>query len=230
MRLWPMTEHSTLVFIDLETGGPNPDRHPIIQIAASAVDGATLATLETIELKVRVDERKTTKYALRKNSYSRRIWQQQALPEEEAARSFAGFLRRHATYATLSKDGKEYRLAQLAAHNAAFDGAFLHAWYERLKIFCPARHQLLCTLQRSLWYFVENPQLPSADNFKLATLCRYFNVPLHPLEAHDALADVRATIELYRALTGQMEPSSHALRGEARALAKSVRSFHGISA
>src|SRR5687768_5024484 len=90
-------EPSTLIFFDLETGGPNPNRHPIIQIAAAALDGATLATLETIELKVRFDERKATKFALRKNSYSRRAWQQAALPEHEAARSFAAFLRRHAT-------------------------------------------------------------------------------------------------------------------------------------
>lgn len=90
-------------------------------------------------------------------------------------------------------------MAQLIAHNAAFDGPFLCAWYEKLGIYLPARFQFLCTLQRSLWFFAEQPQLPSPDNFKLATLCRYFHVPVHPLEAHEALADVRATIGLYKA-------------------------------
>jgi DNA polymerase III epsilon subunit-like protein len=195
-----LAESSTLIFFDLETGGPNPDRHPIIQIAAAALDGATLSTLETIELKVRFDERQATKYALRKNAYSRRTWKDQALPEVEVARLLAEFLRRHATHIALSQNGDEYRLAQLVAHNAAFDGAFLHAWYKRLTIFCPARHQVLCTLQRAEWYFAERPDLPRPDNFKLQTLCRYFSVPLHPHDAHEALADVRATVGLYRAL------------------------------
>lgn len=196
-------EASKLVFIDLETGGPSPNRHPIIQLAAVALDGATLATLETIELKVRFDERKATKYALRKNSYSRRIWQQEALPEQDAARSFADFLRRHATYPALTQNGAEYRLAQLVAHNAIFDAAFLHAWYERLKIFCPARHQVLCTLQRSLWHFFENPSR-TPQNFKLDTLCHHFGVTFSAADAHDALGDVHATVALYKALVARL--------------------------
>lgn len=197
-------EDSRLVFFDLETGGPSPNRHPIIQIAATALDGATLATLETIELKVSFDERKTTRYALRKNSYSRRVWQQEALSEMEAARRFADFLRRHATYPALTKDGAEYRLAQLVAHNAAFDATFLHAWYERLTIFCPARHQAFCTLQRCLWYFFENPS-HTPQNFRLETLCDHFGVPFSAADAHDALGDIRATVGLYRALIARAD-------------------------
>ncbi len=198
------TEQSTLVFVDIESGGPNPHRHPIIQIAAVAVDGATLATLQAIEIKVRIDERKATKYALRKNSYSRRIWQQEALPEREAARSFADFLRRHATFPVLSQNGAEFRLAQLVAHNPAFDAAFLQAWYERLKIFCPARHHVLCTLQRSLWHFFENPSRTPPHNFKLETLCHHFGISFSAAEAHDALGDALATVALYKALVAHL--------------------------
>lgn len=194
-----LQEASELIFIDLETGGPNPIRHPIIQLAAIAVDGATLSALETIEVKVQFDERKAAKYALRKNSYSRRIWQKEALPEEAAALQFADFLKRHATHPAISRDGTEYRLAQLVAHNAEFDAAFLHSWYERLKIFCPARHQALCTLQRCLWYFFENPTR-TPQSFRLATLCEHFGVAFSAAKAHDALGDVHATVGLYRAL------------------------------
>lgn len=193
---------SELVFLDIETGGPNPNRHPIIQIAAIAVDGESLATLETVELKIVFDERRATKYALRKNSYSRPAWQEQAVREAEGAQRFADFLKRHATYPALSQAGNEYRLAQLVAHNAPFDASFLHAWYERLKIFCPARRQALCTLQRCQWYFFENPSR-TPQNFRLDTLCEHFGVPFSAAEAHDALGDVRATVGLYRALVSR---------------------------
>jgi len=204
MAIWAMShETSKLVFIDLETGGPNSKRHPIIQIAAVAVDGESLAALETIELKVRFDERLTAKYALRKNGYSRRLWQKQAVSEITAARQFAEFLKRHATHAALSREGAEYRLAQLVAHNAVWDVEFLHSWYERLKIFCPARRQALCTLQRSLWHFFESPSPDPPLNCRLDTLCRHFNVQFAAADAHDALGDVRATVALYKALVAR---------------------------
>src|SRR5262245_35187399 len=131
---------STLVFFDLETGGPDPKRHPIIQIGALAVDADTLALLEEFECKVQFDERKATKFALRKNSYSRGAWLEQAIPEREAATSFADFLRRHASFPAIGQDGRRFSLAQLVAHNAPYDAAFLQKWYDRVKIFCPARH------------------------------------------------------------------------------------------
>lgn len=197
------TSHNELVFFDLETAGPNPKRHPIIQIAAIAIDGTTFANRESLELKIRFDERRATKYALRKNSYSRRTWQEHAVNEVEAAMRFADFLKRHATYSEVSRNGVAYRLAQLVAHNAAFDGPFLHAWFERYGMFCPARRQVLCTLQRCLSYFLDNPHLTWPRNFRLATLCQYFGVAFAAADAHDALGDARATAALYHALALQ---------------------------
>ena len=189
-----------ITFLDVETGGLNPNRHAIIQLAAVAVD-AEFQEVDAFEVKLRFSESSATRANLRKNHYSRSRWAREAVEPVDAARNFAAFLRRHASVPTLCRDGKIARVAQLVAHNAAFDGPFLCAWYERLGIYLPARFQMLCTLQRSLWFFAERPHLPLPDNFKLATLCRYFQVPLHPQEAHEALADVRATIGLYKALS-----------------------------
>ncbi len=193
-------QNANLIFCDLESGGPNPKRHPIIQLAAMAVDQATLTQIESIEIKVRFDERKANKYSLRKNSYSRSLWQREAMLEQEAARLFAAFLRRHATHRVISKTGREYGLAQLIAHNAAFDGLFLQSWFERLNLFCPAMGPVFCTLQRCYWYFIENPHLIPPRNFRLTTLCQYFGVPFAAADAHDALGDVCATVALYQAL------------------------------
>ncbi len=186
-----------IVFFDLETGGLNPRRHPIIQIGAVAVD-ADLSPIETFEQKVQFDARKANRHSLRKNHFQFGIWAREAIEPRAAARAFAAFLRRHATVSVLGRDGVPYFVAQLAAHNAAFDGPFLQAWFAKLQVYLPANRHMLCTLQRALWRCNERPNEPQPRNLKLATLCQHFGVPLHAAAAHDALADAEATAALYR--------------------------------
>ena len=76
-----------LVFFDLETGGLNPTRHPVIQMAAIAVD-QHLEPIETFEAKIRFDEQKANRNSIRKNHYHRGIWAKVALEPEVAARNF----------------------------------------------------------------------------------------------------------------------------------------------
>lgn len=200
MASWGMPPFaSKIVFFDLETAGLDHRRHPIIQIAAIAV-GPALASLESFEVKVRFDSAKANRNSLRKNHYSRGTWANEAVEPLYAARRFARFLRRHATAPVLASDGRKRYLAQLAAHNAAFDGPFLQAWFAKLGVFLPARRQVLCTMQRSLWHFSERPVSQQPRDYKLATLCQHFGVPFHAAAAHEALADVTATLELYRRL------------------------------
>jgi DNA polymerase III epsilon subunit-like protein len=189
----------TLVFFDLETAGLDPKRHPILQLAAIAVD-SHLEPIETFEAKIRFDERKANRNSLRKNHYRRGIWARVAVEPEEAGRDFADFLRRHATIPMIASDGSKFHVAQLAAHNASFDGEFLRTWYERRYMYLPARYHVLCTMQRAIWYFQEHANERPPRDFKLSTLCQYFGVPLHAASAHEALADVSATLALYRAM------------------------------
>lgn len=192
-----MAVTSKLVFFDLETAGLDPKRHPIIQLAAIAVD-EELNAVEAFEAKIRFDAQRANKNSLRKNHYHPGIWALEAFEPEYAARSFADFLRRHASVPMVSASGTAYEVAQLVAHNASFDGPFLQAWYERLDIYLPARKQFLCTVQRAMWHTAETGCSPK--DFKLATLCQYFGVPFHAASAHDALADVIATVALYRSI------------------------------
>jgi DNA polymerase III epsilon subunit-like protein len=192
-----------LIFHDLETGGVNPKRHPIIQLAAIAVD-SQLEVLEAFEAKVRFNPKSANAYSLRKNSYHPGIWAKEAREPKEVAKEFAAFLRRHATVSTLSSKGERYEVAQLVAHNAAFDGPFLVEWYEKLGSYLPAKRQLLCTLQLAMWHFAISGEKPPA-NLQLATLCAHFGVSFHAAKAHEALGDAAATVQLYRALaTGYM--------------------------
>lgn len=198
MAQFAMEKH--LIFLDLETAGLNPKRHAIIQIAAIAVD-AKLQPIEAFEAKIRFDLWRANKTSLRKNHYRKSVWAREAQEEKTVAHEFAEFLRRHATVTKVSSRGDDYRVSQLVAHNAAFDAAFFQALYTRLGIYLPASRHVLCTMQRSIWYFAESPHLPPPRDFKLATLCQYFGVPFHAAAAHEALADASATLGLYRKLS-----------------------------
>jgi DNA polymerase III epsilon subunit-like protein len=189
----------TIVFLDLETGGLDPKKHPVTQIAAIAVDEA-LRELELFEAKVIFSVLEGTKEALNRQKYSPQRWAREARRADEVARDFAGFLRRHASIERIGESGKPYRLALCAGHNAAaFDGPFLQGWFKRLGLFCPIAFHLLDTMQRAAWFFAENPGVPPPESLKLGALCAYFGIALGD-EAHDALADIRATVELYRLL------------------------------
>ena len=194
-----------LTFIDLEVGGPNPKRHPIIQLAAIAVD-SRLDVLEAFEAKIRFNPKCANAYSLRKNSYHPGVWAKEAQEPKEVAKDFAKFLRRHASVPALSSKGERYEVSQLVAHHAAFDGPFLSEWYERLGVYLPARKQLLCTLQLAMWRFALSGEKPPA-NCQLATLCAHFGVPFHAAKAHDALGDVSATVQLFRALAPTIVPT-----------------------
>lgn len=187
-----------LIFIDLEPGGEEPWR-PIMQLAAIAVD-AGLRELETIEMKLRFNPRRIHPACRRKKHYSKEVWDREAISEEVAGERLAAFLRRHATVDLLSAEGRGYRVAQLVAHHAAFDSAFLDAWFSRIGRFLPAHPRVLCTHQRALWLFHEDKSLSPPADYQLITLCQYFGIQLKKHEAHDALADIRATVALYRAM------------------------------
>ncbi len=186
------------VFVDIETAGIEL-RRPIIQIAAIAVD-ADAEELAQFEVKIQFDEKRACKDALRKIHYRRAEWKRHAVPPNKAAWSFAAFLRRHASVDVVGRDLKTFRVAQLAAHNAHFDGEFLRNWFDKLGLFLPASYRMLCTLQLAYWYFHEHPDLIAPDDYRLGTLCDYFGVPLSPHKAHEALADAQATVGLYRTM------------------------------
>lgn len=187
------------VFFDLETGGIDPSKHPIIQIAAIAV-GSDLVERNHFEVKVAFDPAECDPEALKHNCYNEAVWKEKSVNPSDAIARFSAFLKEHADVRMVSgRTGKPYFVAQLIGHNAAsFDGPFIQAFYRQYDAFLPASYRVMCTLQRAIWYFHERPDIKQPTDFKLATLCQYFGIEL--VNAHDALADIRATVALYRKL------------------------------
>jgi DNA polymerase III epsilon subunit-like protein len=187
------------VYFDLETGGLDGKRHPIIQIAAIAVD-AQYNEVEVYERKILFREEGCDPVALKKNNFDPKVWREEGVGPKEVAKEFADFVRRHATLQNISAKGRPYTSCQMAGHNASvFDRKFLGDWYDRLGGYCPADWRVLDTMQLALWYYFVN-QKPRPENFQLETLCAEFGVELEG-DAHDALVDVRATVALGQALS-----------------------------
>jgi DNA polymerase III epsilon subunit-like protein len=182
----------TIVWFDFETGGLTPDK-PNIQLAAIAID-TEWKELETFERKLKFDEATADPEALKMNHYDPAVWENEAIPEGIAVADFGAFLKRHRSVDMLSKrTGKPYSVARLAGHNAAsFDGPRLQAMFKRHDAFLPAHPQVLCTLQRALWYAIETGT--KFESLKLEALCKHFGIEIP--DAHDALVDVRASISL----------------------------------
>lgn len=182
-----------IVFFDLETGGVEPAQ-PNIQIAAVAVAGGE--ELGTFERKIRFEVAACNPEALRLNDYREELWQN-AVSEREAMADFAHFLGRYKSVQKLSKAGKPYKVARGGGHNVArFDVDRIMAAGKAHDIFMPLDYQVLDTYQAAVWYFAANPPWP--ENLKLPTLCKHFGIEAGP--AHEALADVRASIAIGRRL------------------------------
>jgi len=186
------------VYFDLETGGVG-DSRPDIQLAAIAIDEGTWAELATFEVKLKFDEKAADPAALELNGYQAEVWAKEAVAPAAAIAGFSSFLNRFRSLQMVSKrTQKPYTVAKLVGHNAAsFDGPRLKRLFERHSMFLPADPRVRCTCQRAMWFFDAHGIAPPED-FKLATLCRYFGIQAGA--SHEALADVRSTIALARAI------------------------------
>lgn len=187
---------TTIVYFDLETGGTDVKRHPIIQVGAAAVrDGDIVSTFER---KLQFDPAQCDPEALVINGYSEERWKE-AVPSGTAANDFRKFLQKHSCIPKESKSGKKYKVAKLGGYNIIpFDMPFLQEWFKDHEIFLPADYRCLDVLQLACWFFQMCPSRVAPERMKLGSMCEYFGVKLE--NAHDAIADCVATAELAEAI------------------------------
>jgi DNA polymerase III epsilon subunit-like protein len=178
-----------IVVTDIETGGLDLD-HPIIQIAAIVYLPKTGETLESFECKVEFDEEDCDAEALRINRYSPELWDD-SIPLKEALQRLSQVFKRHATSSRTSKKGFRYQVAVAAGYNSHFDRDRLFHRAKQFDIFLPVDPRFLDVMQLALWKL-------RLDAYKLTDVAKYFE--LDTTNAHDALADVRLTIDCMEAL------------------------------
>ena len=190
---------SKVLYVDLETTGTNPIRHGIIQLAALVeIDGKLEAELNLKLAPLR--KNKIDSEALAINGVTEEEIQDYPSNATQYA-LFVAFLERYIKrYEKLDKfilagyninAFDEPFLRQLFLDNAATRrdrkyGGYFGSWF-----FWPKRDVQTYLAE----HITENGlRLP---NFKLATVCEHFSIPIN---AHDALSDIHATRTLYRVL------------------------------
>ena len=198
-----MTE-PRIIWIDLETGGVDETVHQITQIGAIATAGPPeFKELSVFERKVELSDGHWTKEALDVQAYDMKTWGEEAIPITTAIRDLIEWVGPFTHSRVSKRTGRPYRVAHMGGHNVEFDGRFLRATSGRLKTWLPLTNWTggqFDTLTAAKWWFMMKGEFP--ETFKLEALCEMFGIKL---KAHDALADVEATVKLARIFAGGKE-------------------------
>ena len=170
-----------IVFLDTETGGLDHRTRPVLQIALGIPKLNKYLNISMQPGGLKVDDE-----ALKINKIKRvDLHNKDRLTQWEGAVAVAGFIADHI--------GSR---AEVVCHNEKFDSDFVQSWFERVDV--PFRsvfhYQWECTLK--LFLTLRQWKIIRPQSLKLGDLCAYFDAPLE--NAHDALGDIHATIELYK--------------------------------
>jgi DNA polymerase III alpha subunit (gram-positive type) len=173
-----------LAFIDLETTGFNPLTHEVIEIGvplAKLNEKGIYEELESFEVKVKPDHIETAEAeALRINRYDEGAW-----------------MFGHTQKEAFTMLAQKCEGCVLVAQNTPFDYSFLVAGFMRHGLKDPFFSAKLDTISLAYLRFRKDPEMTS---FSLKSLCDKYGIRND--KAHNALADIRATFEVFKKLMG----------------------------
>jgi DNA polymerase III epsilon subunit-like protein len=176
---------SNIVYLDFETSGLDPSRHAILQAAWIVErDGEVLS--EKIFDVIPEPNDDLCLAALDVNGFS--------LERCRSGKYLSYVL------AAFTQDCLQVSSPRICGHNIQFDISFLMTAIRKLRENLTLYVDLKRTLDtRTIAQFLEYKGVlqHAPTDFKLTTLCKIFDIPL---EAHDALADIRATRSLFHIL------------------------------
>lgn len=172
-----------LIFVDIETTGTDPDKHEIIELAYILVrqDKGIFTVIEEREFKVKPEHIETAEpAALKMNGYDEGQW--------IFASSLADVMK---AFGAASKS------AVFVAQNVTFDYSFIERALAKSGVPNELYYAKLDTISMAYNKLYKDPR---ATGFTLKKLCEYFGVENG--KAHTALADTRATFEVFKKLMG----------------------------
>ena len=188
---------SKLIFIDTETTGVVREKHEIVQLAAIVTNEDASEILDEINITIRPENVDTIDPAaiavchktvddLLSNEYSMK----------EAHKVFCEFLGKHINKYDRTDKG------HFVAYNSQFDEDFVRLLFDR----CGDNYYgswfwnpSLCVMKEFAFLIRDNRH--KIENFRLCTICKFLDIEFdEDNDAHDALYDVRKTIEIFKKL------------------------------
>src|SRR3989344_6761152 len=170
------------VFLDVETTGFDPYRHEIIElgcVVAIQDERKLWHVVNEVEIKVKPERiEDADPQSLRVNGYDAGNW------------IFA-----HSLQEALKELNNKAKDAIMVAHNVSFDHAFIDRAFRITKLESALHYQKFDTLSIA---FAKLHKDPDVKNWSLRALCDYFGIVNK--NAHTALADARATYEVFKEL------------------------------
>lgn len=200
-----MDKNRRAVLFDLETGGLDSTCHPVTQIAAVAVD-AGWNILEEQNWLVSFRPEECEPEALALNSFDPARWEHEAIAAERVMEEFSWMLKRHASIDRISKRGNPYRTTILGGYNTeTFDKPFLSTWAQRAAgdPWLGIEWSIACDVHQLVKWAAFLASSPP-ESLSLEGVCAWLGIEL--TGAHDALADVKATVEVARRLARCFDP------------------------
>ena len=168
-----------LAFVDIETSGLRPDKHEILELGCliARPDGrGGYEIIEEFECKVKPEHIETAEQAaLRINGYNEADW-----------------VLAHSQKEALTMLSTKCKDCVLIGQNISFDYSFLSYAFGTYGVPDPFFYAKLDTISLAFLRFRNNPEM---DNFSLRSLCDYLTIKND--KAHTALADVRATYQVF---------------------------------
>lgn len=194
-ELVPIRIPTKFFWCDTETGGTDPKKHGVIQIAGIYDMGKTIRKIKsTDEFEALVNPKgtKLTKEALKINGHKKKEIKKYP---KDSLNKFIKFLDKR-----VDKFDKSDKLLVLG-YNVKFDLEMIHAWakregFEFMGSYLDWRIVDVLVLARTAHALGIMPENPI--NFKLGTICKIYGIK-EP--THDAMDDIRATRDLFFELT-----------------------------
>ncbi len=171
----------SLVFIDLETTGVDMDKHEITEIACLVVDPKTLKIKKRFERKVKPEHLETADpAALKLTGFSEKVWQKEARPIKKV----------------LEELNKLAPGGMFIGWNISFDRPFLEKLVRGKGMMLNFDYHWLDVLSLVYEEFFSDKK---PKRLKLTAACEVLGIPRG--KKHTAMADTKATFEVYKALT-----------------------------
>lgn len=172
-----MRKHN-LAFIDIELTGLDLIKHEIIEIGC-IITTPNFEILEEFEIKIKPKRiKEADPVSLKINHYNETEWKG-ACSLEEGIKIFS----------------EKVRDCIMVGHNVAFDFEFLDYAFSKTGVKNTLHYHKLDTISLAWAKLNKNTDI---EHFSLRDLCLHFGI--NNQNAHSALSDARATLELYKKL------------------------------